>query len=82
MGAKYGELRSELSAIAGCELGDVLGCWGAWSSEQSSRLVGYLVAEMGPGGLLSVEHARENETSLTVERRQARALLTELEDRS
>lgn len=82
------ELRNELETIASCELGDVLDKWRdvfsrpateELTDEQAARLARYLRAEMGAYGLLSVEHGRENGTSLAAVRRQARMILRRME---
>ncbi len=69
------ELRQELEAIASQELRDVLDSWGALSEDQAARLASYLRSELAPHGMLSVEKARENGESLTVQRRQARRMI-------
>jgi|tagenome__1003787_1003787.scaffolds.fasta_scaffold14780112_1 hypothetical protein len=71
----YRDLRAELEVIASNELGDILDAWAQWTPEQIDRLTAYLRAEMTPGGMLSVDKARDAGHSLGRERRQARAIL-------
>lgn len=74
-------LRSELEAVAGDELRDVLDSWNQWSDEQERRLARYLESEMSPYGMLSNEKAHETGCSLSRERSDGRKLLAALSAR-
>ncbi len=71
---KATELRRELGAIAGDELGDVLDSWDdGLSVNQLERLARYLSSELGPDGLLALEQLDRPEGAAI--RRQARIVL-------
>jgi hypothetical protein len=76
---KFAALKSELEAIAGDELGEILNSWDCLSDDQASRLVRYLRSELAPYGMLSTEKARENGQSLSKERAEAKRIIVKLE---
>lgn len=68
-------LVAELEAIASEELRDILDYWPRLDAGQACRLRRYLATELEPGGMLSIDKAREAGQALGRERQEARRVL-------